>query len=132
MKGAVDAPVACPAGTFNNITNAKNISECNPCIPGHYCEGSGLVEASGECDAGYFCKQGSKHAKPATKTADYGPCPVGHYCPKGTVEPKKCLPGTYNSAEGQDVCQPCLGGYFCLEGAQNSTECPMGHYCPNG
>ena len=132
MEGAVDAPVGCPAGTYNDKEYGKNMSDCMACRPGHFCQDTGLSSPSGECYAGYYCKKGSKFPNPAITSDDSGPCPIGHYCPNGTANPHPCEPGTYNSLEQQEKCLPCKDGHYCLEGAINSTECEAGYYCPNG
>ena len=49
-------PLACPAGTYNNITGQ---AVCTP------------------CEAGYFCNEN-------TTTYEDFPCQVGYYCPNGT------------------------------------------------
>lgn len=132
MEGDANAPVGCPAGTYNNRTHGLDISSCTRCIAGHYCEGNGLVYPTGKCAAGFFCTSGSKVANPAVKTMDYGPCPTGHYCPVGTGVPNRCPMGTYNSLVQQEECTPCPDGHFCHEAASNYTQCLLGHYCPNG
>ena len=42
----------CPAGTFNNVTLARDVADCVPCPGGHYCDVDGLVTPSGLCAAG--------------------------------------------------------------------------------
>ena len=42
----------CPAGTFYNITEAKDIADCLPCTPGYYCDVDGLAWPTGLCAPG--------------------------------------------------------------------------------
>ena len=58
-------------------------------------------------------------------------CPSGTYCPRGSNVPKDCLPGSYNNQTGQETCNLCPPGYYCLTGAVTylDTVCPSGHYC---
>ena len=42
----------CPPGTFNNVTGIYLEGLCQPCLPGFYCQNSGLSEPEGPCTAG--------------------------------------------------------------------------------
>ena len=42
----------CPRGTFNNLTNRVEESDCQPCSGGMYCDQEGLGYPAGQCDAG--------------------------------------------------------------------------------
>jgi hypothetical protein len=59
-------------------------------------------------------------------------CPRGHYCPLGTADPLLCLPGTYQSQEGQSSCAICPSGSWCGEGTVYPASCPLGSYCIEG
>jgi len=51
--GMKTKPVPCPAGTYNSIAGAANITQCITCPEGNFCQ-----EASDwpvPCDAGYTC-----------------------------------------------------------------------------
>nr|XP_047130962.1 uncharacterized protein LOC100202447 isoform X1 [Hydra vulgaris] len=122
-------PIKCPIGTFNPHNYGKNLSDCRLCTGGQFCNGTGLLNPSGECDAGYFCEQGSIMKNPSITNVGYGLCPAGYYCPQGTVRPLKCAPGTYNNITGQASCFTCPAGFFCL-GNEKYEECPKGHFCP--
>lgn len=43
----------CPPGTFNNLTQLENEGQCQPCLPGKYCQNSGLEMPEGDCFAGF-------------------------------------------------------------------------------
>ena len=54
----------CPAGTYSDSVNLKDIQECTICPNGTYC---GLASTSGDiqaCQAGYYCPAGSAVANP--------------------------------------------------------------------
>ena len=123
------SPVKCPTGTFNALTHAKSVSDCQNCTAGYFCNGTGLSNPTGECDAGYFCEFGSSMKNPSITQAGYGLCPAGYYCPKGTAKPLKCAPGTYNNITGQASCFICPAGFFCW-GHEKYTDCPKGYFCP--
>jgi len=53
----------CPEGTFNNLTQQQDISACQPCTPGMYCQGYGNDKPTGMCNAGWYCTNGSKSAQ---------------------------------------------------------------------
>ena len=153
---------ACPPGTFNNKTGAKNASECSDCLKGMFCLGYGNKVPDGYCIAGYYCEGGASSNAPNTSHPKYlknGPCQTGHYCTKGTVVPTPCPRGTYRNTTGASLstqcyrcspgyyCEdygltsptgPCLEGWYCpsWEGSMVATPknytCFAGHYCPNG
>jgi len=91
----------CPAGTYNNQLNAKNLSDCKDCLPGKYCDSDGLVDPTGDCDQGYFCTKQAIQNDPGTLDAleRFGPCPKGYYCPTATWKPLPCPAGTYSEKE---------------------------------
>ena len=85
-----DFPLACPAGTYNNITGQAN---CTECLTGYYCPEN-------------------------TTTYEDFPCPVGNYCPPGTKasDEFKCPRGTYRdqpNGQSESDCLPCTGGNYC-------------------
>ena len=51
---AVIEEISCPVGTINRNTGAPNISSCEPCPAGYYCQ-EGVYTESGQCDEGYYC-----------------------------------------------------------------------------
>ena len=130
--GNASSPILCPVGTFKNSSYGGALSACTVCLPGYYCEHTGLSYPSGLCNAGFYCKQGAEVANPPTTDLNYGPCPMGHFCPIGTSSPFKCKAGTYNSLTQQESCFQCPPGYYCVNGSINYSDCPPGYFCPNG
>lgn len=119
-------PKPCPAGSFNNKTGLVAEVECQPCLPGYYCDVPGLAYPSGLCKAGYYCALGSNSSSPTTLTASGGPCPAGSFCLMGSSQAQPCPAGYYNSLTQQYNCTICPAGYYCLSGSTNITLCPKG------
>ncbi|CDJ49026.1 hypothetical protein EBH_0056350 [Eimeria brunetti] len=121
----------------------------------------GATTHSGECSAGYYCKNGSWTATPLAgmvhpetgEVSDIGDiCPPNHYCTKGVSEPTPCPRGTFSHTGGvtsvsgcfkcspgfacisEGVQVPCAEGYVCLEGSNQAVpdDPSMGHICPAG
>lgn len=88
-------PTPCPVGYYSNTTGLTLSSQCTLCDYGKYCGSTGLIEPTGDCDAGFFCLEGATVPNNPTVDATSGPCPVGHYCPVGTSFPLGCDAGTY-------------------------------------
>ena len=130
-------PQKCPQGSYSNSTGNRNISGCQPCMPGHYCDARGLGFPSGLCDPGFYCPGGQKSPTPS----DYI-CSPGHACPAGSVQEEACESGTYQDEHQKSTCKRCPEGYYCdgtilnathcTHGVQFPTPCRVGHYCPNG
>ena len=126
------APTKCPIGTFSNASGNSDVSDCQDCSLGYFCENNGLTKPSGKCSAGYFCPRGQETSRPEMFV-----CPKGHHCPVGSSEAVRCAPGQYQDKDGQETCDLCPAGYFC-----NNTErgiiyyqanlCTAGYYCPVG
>lgn len=51
--------------------------DCQPCLPGYYCDALGLSAPSGECWEGFFCLQGADRPDPPLRDSRGGPCPKG-------------------------------------------------------
>ena len=69
----------------------------------------GLTAVVGECQAGYYCPDGSIQDTEVV-------CPDGSYCPSGSGVPTDCPNGTYSNQTGlasTSQCTPCLEGYYC-------------------
>jgi len=97
------SPTLCPIGRFGNSTYATQREDCRLCLPGMYCDETGLTWPRGECDPGYFCVKGSPTSQPSfpgppgwfESAAGYGPltpvygglCPAGGFCPRGSTNP---------------------------------------------
>ncbi|KAJ7990480.1 hypothetical protein DPEC_G00300750 [Dallia pectoralis] len=120
----------CPAGTWGNVFGAHELSSCQPCPPGVYCNATGLIQPSGMCAAGFYCSGGAKSPTPTDGvTGDL--CPQGSYCPVGSAAPKHCPDGSYSNHTGAAECLECPPGKYCLEG-EGAQLCPEGHYCLGG
>lgn len=96
-------------------------SECQPCPPGKYCRGAGVVsfpsDISGNCDPGFYCVQGVNTPRPSQNfTGIGGVCPPGAYCPEASPEPIGCPSGTFSNVSQ-------------LQSPSNCTLCSDGHYC---
>ncbi|KAM6987470.1 uncharacterized protein LKV04_010315 [Tautogolabrus adspersus] len=129
-------PLPCPRGTFSNLTKLVSQEDCQPCLPGYYCDIVGLSAPSGECWEGFFCLEGADRPDPPLRDSRGGPCPKGYYCSKGSVAPRQCPLGTISTDNGLASCSACPQGFYC-PGRSNgslsrSYECPVGYYCPSG
>ncbi|KAM8904697.1 uncharacterized protein AB9W97_008232 isoform 6-T6 [Spinachia spinachia] len=120
----------CPVGTWSSTVGAQNLSSCWLCPPGFYCDGTGLSQPSGTCNAGHYCSGGAVSSVPSDGvTGDI--CPVGYFCPTGSMFPVLCPDGTYSRTRGSEECDDCLSGTYCLSG-EGVQPCPAGHYCLGG
>jgi hypothetical protein len=141
----VDNSIPCPAGTFSNDINLKQVTECAPCPPGKFCTSGTTDPSSNDCTAGYYCVIGSVETAPTTFTYTIGSelngkCPSGYYCETGTISPTPCPKGKYNPSEsGTSVadCLDCPAGKYCDEmGIDVSTivskDCTQGFWCIGG
>ncbi|KAM9734328.1 uncharacterized protein ACNS7B_016072 [Menidia menidia] len=131
---ATTHPLPCPRGTFSNLSKLVSKEDCQPCLPGYYCDDLGLSEPSGKCREGFFCLGGADRSDPPVRDNRGGPCPKGYYCSEGSVAPQHCPLGTISTEDGQASCSACPQGFFC-PGRNNASlsesyECPVGHYCP--
>lgn len=77
-----DNKVQCPAGTFSNDVNLKEIGECAPCPPGKYCPSGTTDPIPNDCTAGSYCVKGSIETAPATLTHQIG-TEINGLCPEG-------------------------------------------------
>ena len=110
----------------------SNITQCQPCPGGQYCESNGLETPNGDCTEGYYCEFGMDRSEPtggdATSEIDGtcvltggqtgvgDVCPLGFYCPTGTTTPLPCEAGSYSNETVLANCRTCPAGYYCLEG----------------
>jgi len=128
------SPVRCPIGTFSESEQLGDVTQCTPCLPGHYCASNGLTKPSGLCEAGYYCLIGSPVRFPTNDSSYGGLCSAGHFCEEGSGFPEACPLGTYNAnkkGQSTDDCKPCEAGYFCGERGLTapSGPCDAGYYC---
>ena len=106
-------PVACPNGTYSNLTGLKSVEQCLTCPPGKYCSPPGLTAPAGDCAPGHYCPNG-------TSFDTQFPCPVSYYLAN-------------SSAESVESCTLCISGHYCdEEGLGTPKICPVGSYCQIG
>ncbi|CBZ54547.1 hypothetical protein NCLIV_049760 [Neospora caninum Liverpool] len=120
-----ETPGSCDDGFFIPWRGAHTKSSCVQCPAGMYCErvASGPTVVK-QCHPGYYCEAGA-----TTPTAN--PAPPGSYAPAGSVQPLKCLPGTFTDVEAQAECKLCAEGKLCSGlGSTREEVCPKGSYCP--
>lgn len=144
----------CPEGTFSNRTHLTSWTECDLCLPGKYCAGSGLTSATGECGPGHYCTRGAITPLPDDETSGYfceegfvcqsgsftpRPshtwgyiCPPGSTCQEGAVHEIGCPPGQFNPTFGQFECLECPEGNYCPGNSSWPVTCPIYHYCTAG
>ncbi len=84
------SPVACPPGSYNNLTGKAN---CTECPEQYYCPSQTDTFEQYPCPEGYFCPNGTRYAY------EY-PCPKGYF--------RNLTMGTQ-----VDDCFPCPPGMFC-------------------
>ncbi|KAF8823043.1 hypothetical protein IE077_001112, partial [Cardiosporidium cionae] len=118
-------PSPCLPGFFQNETMA---TKCLPCPAGYFCGDFGLINPSGLCSKGYYCKE--KASSPTPMDGATGNlCPIGHFCTSGTVSPIGCPIGTYSNKEGAFSCLPCIPGYFCGGNSITPIACLPNRIC---
>jgi hypothetical protein len=128
-KFATEFP--CPAGTYNNETNRKSLSDCLPSPPGYYAAGNGNTVPDGQCAAGYYCPHGAMSQTPSCASSfctTGGKCINGQECVAGTSYPVPCSSGNY--CVGGFVVDTCSAGYYCFEGATSPN--PVSIFGTNG
>lgn len=121
-------PIKCPAGTMSNASGNKNLTDCQPCTKGYYCEELGQITVTGPCIPGYYCLEASTVNNSII-------CPIGKYCPLATHTPINCPNGTWSNAtnlKAESDCTPCPAGYYCQQNGLIEPEglCREGYYCP--
>ena len=125
----------CPRGTYSPVEFLSREEQCKPCEPGQFCAFLNSTSTTGECDAGFFCLNGSDQQQPSGgNRGDAGICPSGRYCPKGDpLAPILCPAGHYNNrthATSFADCKKCPGGQYCEESGLSwpSGPCDAGYY----
>uniref|UniRef100_K3WJP5 Tyrosine-protein kinase ephrin type A/B receptor-like domain-containing protein n=1 Tax=Globisporangium ultimum (strain ATCC 200006 / CBS 805.95 / DAOM BR144) TaxID=431595 RepID=K3WJP5_GLOUD len=142
-------PLLCPRGTYSNATGLDSADGCQFCDEGNFCSEQGIIEPTGLCDAGFYCKHNNTAPNPsigvvieAAGSGSAGPwrlfggnfCPQGHYCVMGSMSPRLCPEGSYANEIGMLSCKICVPGYYCPLGTvdYSANVCPQGYYCPSG
>ena len=136
-------PIKCPSGTYGNTTGLTSASCSNECWEG----GCSL----NRCQEGFYCPEGSVHAR------QYQCGGAKYFCPTGSSEPSLVKEGFYTigpfpteNARTRVDQKECPVGHYCKwglkipcpQGTYGSTtglsseacdgECPLGHFCPPG
>ena len=93
---------------FSDDLGGVNLTDCEACTPGYYCEDYGLPAPNGPCDAGYYCPTGVDTAKPAQYA-----CSPGHFCLQGSWNETGCPSGYYQPHWAQSDCDICPAGSYC-------------------
>ena len=109
-------PQDCTAGKFSDRTGLATSDECQPCLPGDYCDTAGRSSSGSSCAAGFYCLEGSTVPNPTDGVVG-NVCPLGKFCVAGTKAPEDCPEGTYGQVAG-------------LQNAAQCNACPAGYYCP--
>lgn len=107
-------------------THRTNISDCEPCPPGRYCQNRGATEVTGMCKAGHICYGLALYNDPVYNNDTSGnktailwgdTCHPGYYCPQGTSVMVPCPRGTYNpdrsGTSEAASCKSCDPGKYC-------------------
>ena len=107
-------------------------------------------ECSGQCQAGFYCVNGSISnreepcpagrwgAAGATDSACGGPCDAGYVCPAGSTSPRQQVCGgtsSYCPGQSGTAVLSSAGWYTTPETGDEQTRtgtqpCPLGAYCP--
>ena len=106
-----------------------------------------MSATSGDCDAGWYCIQGSYQPQPVmpdnitdptctSAASNYtgGQCWPGTYCPSHSDYPIQCIAGQYCADSGLALPNGnCAAGFYCPQGSIRpdppATPCTAGHYC---
>ena len=83
LNGTSDDGVPCPIGTYNPHESIASVDDCLSCLPGTYCDVTGLSAPNGNCSAGYLCLGNA--TSPTPDDGVNGPCPIASYCLEGRV-----------------------------------------------
>ena len=62
----------CERGTYSGKSQQGDISDCEQCNAGQYCDETALTAPSGFCPPGHFCPTGTKGPRD-------NPCPPGRF-----------------------------------------------------
>ena len=110
-------PILCPRGTYNANTNKYLSTDCLKCPDGQFCTGPGASGASGDCEAGYYCKDDSSLLIGfSVKNPPSHRCPIGYKCPGLSTSADKidCLTVSKHQLYiGQSLCVDCPAGFEC-------------------
>jgi hypothetical protein len=110
--------IACPVGTFNDLTGQSSLSTaCQTCAVGFVA----LATGQSSCQQ---CAAGSVYASASVCNL----CSGGRYALQGDSSCSACAPGSTSSA-GASACSTCRPGTFSSASASPAcTACPTGTY----
>ena len=117
-------PIACPAGTYNNLTNQNGVEDCIACPPGDFCPVGTSTPI--HCAAGSY-----RSSTGGVSQGSCAACPSGNFCPLGSVDPTNCPLGTYRasgSALAVEDCLTCPVGVYCPLATTTPSQCAAGSY----
>jgi len=63
IEGTED-PIPCPNTTYRDTEGAEKLADCIPCKLGQYCGSENLTDATGPCNAGFYCYRGNNAPDP--------------------------------------------------------------------
>ncbi|MGH0168698.1 UNVERIFIED_CONTAM: hypothetical protein FKN15_055273 [Acipenser sinensis] len=123
---------ACPPGTFSNLNNLTDRSQCGLCPPRHACVRGTQFGSQFPCPAGTYSTRMGNGQKDDCRV-----CPEGSYCTEGSAKPTPCPVNETTSQEAMLSLMVCPAGLICTEGLDRepqraTTLCPKGYYCPGG
>ena len=119
--------IPCNPGEFNSEPRSENITSCQACVPGSYCDVTDRSRVTDFCEAGWYCESNSYLSKSQL-------CDAGTACGTGSNNNSNvCSLGEYQPEFGQDSCVTCEPGTYCDSvKLTNYTNCVSGQFCPNG
>ena len=56
--------IPCMKGTYGPTQQLASQGDCKGCDPGEFCAVDGLNQTSGNCSAGYFCRENASVSEP--------------------------------------------------------------------
>ena len=134
----------CPDGTRNNVTGARNESQCLTCPAGTMSQSTKqecaiCPEGTSSSARSSTCPRCSIGFYSPANAASCTPCPAGTYDsdPQNglTTTCTPCVAGTFSphlNATDVSTCQQCAEGYYSIDGAGACTPCTPGTYSGMG
>jgi hypothetical protein len=146
----------CPAGTYNNRSNAESLSFCKPCPAGRFCSFEGMGEFPlPSCSSGFYCPPPIKNIsflEVLSIAIDFDTiwtsvtnvsivigqtesapsefvCPQGFHCKEASIWPEPCC--LQNGTDLYCVQGICYCSTYEAEwGSTGCKLCPPGQSCP--
>ncbi|PSC76086.1 serine threonine [Micractinium conductrix] len=138
VAGLPDSPATCPAGSY---TDSVEQDGCRPCPVGAVCDASAtqpttcltdqyqpyLGQPAGAC---LTCNASTVPRYTSAAGDDYCTVDNGQQYDEETTACVSCPAGTYRTVGREDLCTPCLPGYYSPAGASDCTICPLNQFSP--